>query len=126
MKINISRTDNMAPSDISRALWDGTLQLCHKMRLRPDQINALLRTMLWRGWVPGYQREWPKTLTILKLGISYTGEPLALVSIAAGPANSGDVRTCLSTEHLCKHCPYEEYCSESGITSYEMNKDTDG
>lgn len=126
MKINVNRTESMAPSDISQALWDRRLQICHKIRLHQSQVDALLRHMLWHGWVPGYQREWPKTLTVLALGTSCMGEPLAMVSIAAGPPGTNDVRTCISTEHLCQHCPYEEYCSEAGITSYEIDKDTDG
>lgn len=110
------RTCGMAPSDIKTALLDGTLQICHREKMRPDQLDEILDGFLHRGIGP--RAADPRCVSILAIGRSYSGMPVARIEITT-PTSSH-----LATPAVCTYCPQADTsCTVHGLDLYDAWQD---
>lgn len=118
--IRRDRTDGISPSEISQAIWDGSLPLCPYEALTRDQADTVMTGFLYRGTEP-YKKDPPRTMTVLSVGLAAGGIPAARIQIAEPD------RVLYENPAICTYCPAYEYdCAQVGklkLSLYDVRAD---
>lgn len=106
--VRYSHTDHMAPSEIVKGLYDGSIQLCPDPDLGRSGLDHILTGFLYRLTDPeADQKPIPRCLILTDIGTSSAGLPAARFQVA-GPdgVRYHSASPCTYCEHLgC--CAYQ-------------------
>ncbi len=97
IKISENRTEGMSRSEVSDALYAGTVRLCPYTELNASDVDGVFTGFLSIG--AGSPKE-PRTMSVLALGTSVGGVPCARVE-CVGPGGASTIYE----PSVCEFCP---------------------